>query len=159
MDLLEDFPVEWLVGCLGVRVELPAPISLPAPNQVVKSVPRTKRKNNVALPPIQSIISAHDFEVVASSALTPKAWAFYSSAATDLVTHTNNKRRVRDIMFRPRILRDVSAVNYRTKILGVETSAPFFMSPVAMANLAHPEGELAFRRAAAHEGILQCVGF
>ncbi|UZP34437.1 hypothetical protein NXS19_002253 [Fusarium pseudograminearum] len=60
-------------------------------------------------------------------------------------------------MIRPRILRNVSNVNFKTNILGLDSSAPFFIAPAAMARLAHPDGELALSRAAANEGIIQCI--
>ncbi|KAK8139822.1 hypothetical protein PG984_000945 [Apiospora sp. TS-2023a] len=108
-------------------------------------------------PPLFSLISAADFEKVASTALSPKTWAFYSSAATDLITHTQNKALLRRIMLQPRILRDVKHVDMKRSILGLSSSAPFFISPAAMARLAHPDGELALARAAASEGIIQCI--
>lgn len=108
-------------------------------------------------PPLESILGAADLEVVASRCLTPKTWAFYSSAATDLITLARNKELIRRVMIRPRVLRDVSEVNIKTSILGFDSSAPFFISPAAMAKLVHPEGEIALSRGAANEGIIQCV--
>lgn len=108
-------------------------------------------------PHLHQLISAADFQDVARHALTPKAWAFYSSAATDLVTHTQNKALTRRVMFRPRILRDVKSVSMKRKILGCDSSAPFFVSPAAMARLAHPDGECALARGCANEGIVQCI--
>ncbi|KAK8089641.1 hypothetical protein PG997_004602 [Apiospora hydei] len=105
-------------------------------------------------PPLFSLISAADFEKVASRALSPKTWAFYSSAATDLITHTQNKALLRGIMIQPRVLRDVKHVNMKRSILDLGSSAPFFISPAAMARLAHPDGELALATAAASEGII-----
>lgn len=118
---------------------------------MASSSPETKH------PPLFSLISAGDFEKVASTVLSPKTWAFYSSAATDLITHTQNKALLRRIMLQPRILRDVKHVDFKRSILGLRSSAPFFISPAAMARLAHPDGELALARAAAAEGIIQCV--
>ncbi|KAK7924757.1 FMN-dependent dehydrogenase-domain-containing protein [Apiospora marii] len=117
----------------------------------------TASSSETAQPPLFSLISAGDFEKVASTALSPKTWAFYSSAATDLITHTQNKALLRRIMLQPRILRDVKHVNFKRSILGLSSSAPFFISPAAMARLAHPDGELALARAAASEGIIQCI--
>ncbi|KAK8049000.1 cytochrome b2 [Apiospora phragmitis] len=82
-------------------------------------------------PPLFSLISAADFEKVASKILSPKTWAFYSSAATDLITHTQNKALLRRIMIQPQILRDVKHVNMKSSILGLSSSAPFFISPAA----------------------------
>ncbi|PTD05988.1 Cytochrome b2, mitochondrial [Fusarium culmorum] len=109
------------------------------------------------VPALDQILSANDFALAAQKALTPKAWAFYSSAATDLVTVTNNRELIRRVMLRPRILRNVSQVNIGRKILGLQSKAPFFMCPAAMATLAHPDGELGWSRAAASEGIFEIV--
>ncbi|EMR64703.1 putative cytochrome b2 protein [Eutypa lata UCREL1] len=45
----------------------------------------------------------------------------------------------------------------KRNILGFESSTPFFISPAAMAKLAHPDGEIALAKAAASEGIIQCI--
>lgn len=108
-------------------------------------------------PELYKLISLRDFEKVAQKTLTQKAWAFYSSAATDLLTHNANSNLYRRIMLRPRVMRDVAEVNTRRSILGIPSSAPFFVSPAAMARLAHPDGELALARGCASEGLIQCV--
>ena len=108
-------------------------------------------------PDLYKLISVQDFEDVAQNTLTKKAWAFYSSAATDLVTHLSNSEFYRKIMLRPRVMRNVADVKTRRSILGVPSSAPFFVSPAAMARLAHPDGELALARGCASEGLIQCV--
>jgi L-lactate dehydrogenase (cytochrome) len=109
------------------------------------------------IPPLQSLLSAADIEEVASRILTRKTWAFYSSAATDLVTHHQNKAFLRRIMLKPRVLRNVTDTDQTRSILGHKSSAPFFISPAAMARLVHKDGELALARAAGQEGIIQCV--
>lgn len=113
--------------------------------------------SDTSVPPLQSLLSAADIEQVASRTLTRKTWAFYSSAATDLVTHHQNKAFLRRIMIKPRVLRDVTETDLTRSILGHKTSAPFFISPAAMARLAHKDGELALAKAAGQEGIIQCV--
>ncbi|KAH6718790.1 FMN-dependent dehydrogenase-domain-containing protein, partial [Leptodontidium sp. MPI-SDFR-AT-0119] len=108
-------------------------------------------------PLLQSLISTHDFEDVARHLFTKKAFAFYSSAATDLVTHNLNSSYYRQILLRPRVLRNVKEVSIKRRILGCESSAPFFVSPAAMARLAHPDGEMALARGCAGEGIIQVI--
>jgi L-lactate dehydrogenase (cytochrome) len=103
------------------------------------------------------MINSHDFEQVAEKTLTKKAWAFYSSAATDLITKDGNKRLFDRIWFRPRLLRNIKDVDTRTRILGQDVKMPFFVSPAAMAKLAHPDGELALAKGANKFGIAQCV--
>ncbi|KAF7560260.1 hypothetical protein G7046_g3881 [Stylonectria norvegica] len=123
--------------------------------QKVPSSPTPESEEN--LPPLDEILSANDFALAAQKGLTPKAWAFYSSAATDLVTYSRNRELIRRVMLRPRVLRNVTHVRIDRNILGFNSKAPFFMSPAAMANLAHPDGELAWSRAVANEGIFQII--
>lgn len=168
-DILEDLPQDKFMGYLE-QASPDVPASAPSPTDQTLT-PSPSIPNHVLVPaqniaaeisdptppPLESIISAADFEGVASKALTPKTWAFYSSAATDLITHGKNKELVRRIMIRPRVLRNVSEIDMRTNILGFDSSAPFFISPAAMAKLVHPEGEVAMSRAVSNEGIIQCV--
>ncbi|OLN92079.1 Cytochrome b2, mitochondrial 2 [Colletotrichum chlorophyti] len=162
-DILEELPEEKFIGILkDATPDAPAAAQQPvvhdgrvvAPADIAQ---RPSQEETFSIPPLETIISAPDFEAVASKALTPKTWAFYSSAATDLITHKKNKELVRRIMIRPRILRNVLNVDFKTNILGFESSAPFFISPAAMAKLVHPDGELALSRGAASEGIIQCI--
>ncbi|GKZ93857.1 hypothetical protein AnigIFM63604_007463 [Aspergillus niger] len=104
-------------------------------------------------PPLSSILSTHDFEKAASKSLTPKTWAFYSSAATDTFTHESNRTMYDRIFLRPRILRNVTSVSTKTNILGCRMDLPLFMSPAAMATLVHPDGELALARGCARYGV------
>ncbi|MCJ1482076.1 hypothetical protein MMC06_002238 [Schaereria dolodes] len=92
-------------------------------------------------PLLQTLISIYDFEAVALATLSPKAWAFYSSAATDLVTIKVNESFVRRIWWRPRVLKSVSEVDTMVQIQGAQSQLPFYVSPAAMAKLAHKNGE------------------
>ncbi|KAE8364830.1 FMN-dependent dehydrogenase-domain-containing protein [Aspergillus caelatus] len=108
-------------------------------------------------PPLHTLINSHDFELVASKTASKKTWAFYSSAATDLITRDANKSCFDRIWFRPRVLKDVRSVDTKTKILGVDSSLPLFVSPAAMAKLIHPDGECAIARACGNKGIMQGI--
>lgn len=109
-------------------------------------------------PPLDTLINAHDFALVASKTASKKTWAFYSSAATDLLTHDANKSCFDRIWFRPRVLRNVRSVDSSSKILGIDSSLPLFVSPAAMAKLIHPDGECAMAKACESRGIMQGVG-
>ncbi|OJD29225.1 cytochrome b2 [Diplodia corticola] len=106
-------------------------------------------------PPLDSLINSYDFESVASRTLSQKTWAFYSSAATDEITRDANKSSFDRIWWRPRVLRDVSGVDTRSRILGNEVQLPLFVSPAAMARLVHPEGEKAIAAACGNKGVAQ----
>lgn len=168
-DIIEELPKDKFKGFLEQpSADIPAspvaetpsaqPAQPPPPSTTATSadIPAQPDHGN-AIPPIEAILAAPDLAEVAQRALTPKAWAFYSSAATDLVTHGKNKELVRRLMIRPRVLRNVKNVCFERNILGLKCKAPFFVSPTAMARLAHPDGELAVSRGAANEGIIQCV--
>ena len=117
-----------------------------------KSEPETWQK-----PPLKSLLSSYDFEKVAAQELSKKTWAFYSSAATDMLTRDANKSMMDRILLRPRVLRNVTRVDTRSKILGCQTGLPLFVSPAAMAKMVHPEGELAMARGCARYDVGQCV--
>ncbi|KAJ9646759.1 hypothetical protein H2204_000451 [Knufia peltigerae] len=116
------------------------------------SKPRQRSK-----PPLHSMIAVHDFEDVARDVYSEKTYAFYSSAATDLISHRDNQESFRKVMLRPRVLRNVRNVSIRRSILGCESSVPFFVSPTAMARLAHSDGELAIARGCGSQGIILTV--
>lgn len=148
----ENLSEESLMGVLDPNDQLDEQTSLEPTN-----LPVSDAAQSTGPPSIESLISVHDFEDIAQQVLTAKAYAFYSSAATDLVTQRANIQVWRDLLLRPRVLRDVSQVSIKRKILGCESDAPFFVSPAAMARLAHPEGELALARGCGQENIIQTI--
>ena len=108
-------------------------------------------------PPLHMLINAHDFELAAKATATPKTWAFYSSAATDLITRDANASIYSHIWFRPRTMCNVTSCSTKSSILGHPVSFPLMIAPAAMAKLIHPDGELAMARAAAAKGIIQVI--
>ncbi|KAF9887878.1 hypothetical protein FE257_009538 [Aspergillus nanangensis] len=79
-------------------------------------------------PALHTLINSHDFQEIASRTVSKKTWAFYSSAATDLITRDANKSCFDRIWFRPRVLRNVRSVDTKTNMLGVDCSFPLFIS-------------------------------
>ncbi|KAF4983735.1 hypothetical protein FZEAL_951 [Fusarium zealandicum] len=108
-------------------------------------------------PPLDTMISTLDFEEVASKTLAAKTWAFYSSAATDMITKRMNAACFDQIILRPRMLIDVTDVNTKQTILGCESGIPFYFSPAAMAKLVHPEGEKAVARGCRVNNVIQTI--
>src|SRR5215204_2061344 len=64
-----------------------------------------------------------------------------------------NVADLRRIAFRPRVLRDVSAVDPSTTLLGRELPIPLVLAPTGFTRIADPQGELAVARAAARAGV------
>ncbi|KAB8227944.1 cytochrome B2 [Aspergillus alliaceus] len=108
-------------------------------------------------PPLGTILSAQDFELVAQDTFSKKAWAFYSSAATDLVSINANRLLYHRIWFRPRLLRNVRDVSTKCTVQGVKCSLPVIVAPVALARLANPIGKKGIAKAAASRGIFHCI--
>ncbi len=53
----------------------------------------------------------------------------------------------------PRMLKDVSDRSLERTVLGTKLPAPVLLAPIGVQTVAHPEGELASARAAAHVGL------
>ncbi|WAO91430.1 Hypothetical protein NCS54_00890000 [Fusarium falciforme] len=108
-------------------------------------------------PSLDRIISTFDFEEVASKTLAARAWAYYSSAAADVITKRMNASCFDQIMLRPRLLIDVTKVSTEQIILGCRTGVPFYISPAAMAKLVHPDGEIAVARGCGENNVIQAI--
>jgi L-lactate dehydrogenase (cytochrome) len=92
-------------------------------------------------PPSHSLIhlNLNEIEVEATKRLSKKGWAYYYSAADDLHSKHLNNFVYRPILLRSRILIDCSRCDTSTTFLGHKLSVPIFVSPAAMARLAHPD--------------------
>ncbi|KAH8087799.1 FMN-dependent dehydrogenase-domain-containing protein [Cristinia sonorae] len=116
---------------------------------------RQERMN--ARPPLSEILNLHDFEAIAKTVMTDKAWAYYSSAADDEITLRENHAAYHRIWFRPRVMRNVTHLDWSTTILGQKSSMPVYITATALGKLGHPDGELNLTRAAAKHGVIQMI--
>ena len=106
---------------------------------------------------LSSIISVDDFEISAQKHLSPTGWAYYASGADDMYSIADCRRIFRLMKLRPRVLRDVSAVDTTVSILGHHSSLPVYISPTGLGKYAHPDAECALARAAGKDKIIQVV--
>ena len=129
------------------------------PATVSKAVTKAVRTRDVLTENthLSSIINLNDFEHVAKQSLSPNAWAYYSSGSDDEISKQMNRKAFQNISLRSRVLRNVEEINTSTMILGQKTSMPVFVSPAAMAKLAHPLGECAIASGVGKEGLIQVV--
>ncbi|KAJ3753581.1 FMN-dependent dehydrogenase-domain-containing protein [Lentinula raphanica] len=111
----------------------------------------------VAVPYSDSRRITRIYQAVAKVILSEKAWAYYSSASDDEITIRENRAAYQRVWFRPRILRDVTVVDWSTTILGQRSSLPVYISATALGKLGHPDGELNLTRAAAKHGVIQMI--
>ncbi|KAL5636762.1 hypothetical protein ACGC1H_000661 [Rhizoctonia solani] len=137
----------------------------PKGQEAKKDVVKPKRM------PLAQIINLYDFEENAKDNLSQKAWAYFSSGATDMLSVDLNQKAYRQVLFRPRGMIDVGIpptnpqlqqdgtwnTMTSTKMLGVPVSLPLMICPTGMARLSHPSGERSFAAAAGQTGILQVI--
>lgn len=61
------------------------------------------------------------------------------------------------IWFRPRILQDVTTIDFSTTMLGTKVDMPFYVTATALGKLGHPEGETVLTRAAHKHNVIQMI--
>ncbi|KAF2092878.1 hypothetical protein NA57DRAFT_81810 [Rhizodiscina lignyota] len=106
---------------------------------------------------LSSLLNIEDIEAAATPRLRKKAWAYYYSAGDDLMSKQLNNTVYRQILLRPRIFVDCTNCDTSTTFLGHKVNLPIYVSPAAMARLAHPAGENGIAKAAAKYGALQVI--
>ncbi|OQN96545.1 hypothetical protein B0A48_17119 [Cryoendolithus antarcticus] len=108
-------------------------------------------------PPLDAIINLDDFEKAFAATGSKKANAYIEGASNDLLTLQANKTHWQRLIFRPRVMRNVSVVNTSSTLLGVKVKMPVWICPMGIAKTAGPEGEAALAKGAASSGIVHCV--
>lgn len=106
---------------------------------------------------LENITNVTEFEPIAREKLPKMVYDYYASGAEDQWTLQENRNAFSRILFRPRILIDVSKIDTTTTILGYNISMPIMVAPTAMQKMAHPEGELATARATAAAGTIMTL--
>jgi len=124
---------------------------------VITDAEKARQARVASRPPLSEILNLHDFEAIARQVMAEKAWAYYSSAADDEITNRENHAAYHRIWFRPRVLRDVTKVDWSTTILGHKSSMPVYITATALGKLGHPDGELNLTRAAGKYDVIQMI--
>ncbi|KAI8291177.1 Lactose permease [Colletotrichum sp. SAR 10_98] len=110
-----------------------------------------------AVPPVSQILSISEMEHYAMKKLSPKAISYYASGTDDEVTKVGNGTIFRSILLRPRVFVDCTRCSLSTTILGNKVGMPIYVSPAAMAKLAHPVGEAGIAAACSKFQALQII--
>ncbi|THG06712.1 hypothetical protein TEA_029495 [Camellia sinensis var. sinensis] len=103
---------------------------------------------------MDQITNVVEYEAIAKEKLPKVIYDYYASGAEDQWTLQENRNAFSRILFRPRILIDVSKIDMTTTVLGFKISMPIMIAPTAMQKMAHPEGEVATARAASAAGTI-----
>ncbi|KMZ57775.1 L-lactate dehydrogenase (cytochrome) [Zostera marina] len=103
------------------------------------------------------ITNISEYEAIAKKKLPKMIFDYYASGAEDQWTLQENRNAFSRILFRQRILIDVSKIDISTTVLGFKISMPIMIAPTAMQKMAHPDGECATARAASSSGTIMTL--
>lgn len=106
---------------------------------------------------METIHNLNDMETLATAQLDRRTWRFNYAAAGDLISKHLDQEVYRSILLRPRILASVKECDLTTTIIGNAVRLPLFVSPMAMARLAHPAGEAGISTACAGLGAMHII--
>jgi len=98
--------------------------------------------------------SVEDLRLVARRKLPAPLFHYMDGGSDDEVSLRRNSSAFDDYAFLPRTLRDVSAIDTSTTLLGKRIGIPFILSPTGMSRLFHHSAEPAVARAAARAGTI-----
>ncbi|XP_067311025.1 hydroxyacid oxidase 1 [Pseudorasbora parva] len=94
-----------------------------------------------------TLVCVSDYELQAQRILPKSVFDYYFSGADEQETLRDNVAAFARWRLYPRVLRDVSAVDMSTTVLGQRVSMPICVAATAMQRMAHPDGETATARA------------
>lgn len=136
-DATEDFDPIHPSGTLESHLPQDAKLGSIDPDTLPKDV-SSKEEEQIESgpPPLESLLNLDEIEKAATRQLSRKAWAYYFSAADDLISKRLNSEAYRSILLRPRIFIDCEKCDLSTSIIGCKVGIPIFVSPAAMARLA-----------------------
>ena len=100
------------------------------------------------------IVTIEDLRRIARRRLPRAVFDFVEGGAGDERTVARNRAAFDRLLFRPRVLVDVSKREQATVVLGERVATPILVSPTGMAGLCWPKGEAAAARAAQEAGTI-----
>ncbi|KAI5954253.1 hypothetical protein KGF54_002028 [Candida jiufengensis] len=124
----------------------------PNPPEEIQRLKNVRNK-----PDLGQIYNLNDFEYVARNTMEKTAWGYYSSGCEDEITMRENHDAYHRIFFEPRVMVDVTNIDFSTTMLGTTTSVPFYITATALGRLGHPDGEKVLTRAGAKEDVIQMI--
>jgi 4-hydroxymandelate oxidase len=92
------------------------------------------------------------FEPLARRRLSRMAYDYVRSGGGDEITMRENRLAFERLRLAPNVLQDVSQLDTRISLFGVELNHPILLAPIAYHRLYHPEGELGTARGASAAG-------
>jgi 4-hydroxymandelate oxidase len=104
-------------------------------------------------PRLGSVVDLAGFEPIARERMAPAAYDYVAGGAGGEEALAENLAAWRRYRLRPRVLVDVESIDLSSSFLGVSSSMPVAIPPMAIHGLADPGAEVAVAAAAAAAGI------
>ncbi len=98
-----------------------------------------------------------EIKKAAKHILPPGPWGFAAGGAETETTLRRNRRALRQLAIRQRVLVDVREIDLRTTFLGLDLPMPVAVAPMGGLVLFHPEGDCEMVRGAGRSGTLAVV--
>jgi glycolate oxidase len=95
----------------------------------------------------------HEFVRAARNAIPNNYWDYLTGAAETETTLKRNRLALDSLGFRPRVLRDVSAIDATSTLFGKKTRLPVVLAPIGSIENLNPGGTAAVAKAAASFGV------
>jgi 4-hydroxymandelate oxidase len=106
---------------------------------------------------LDEMLNLFDFEKAASNHMSHMAYEFVASGAADEYTVRWNREALDKLKLQTKVLNDVSKLDTRISLFGLDLPYPILIAPTAFHKIMHPEGELATARGAGAASALYCV--
>jgi L-lactate dehydrogenase (cytochrome) len=115
------------------------------------------RPRELVLSPVQRrlarAVTVPDLREVARRTVPRAVFDYTDGAAGAEISYRRSREAFERVEFCPRVLRDVSAVDPSTTLLGGRSALPLVLAPTGFTRLMHTEGEPAVARVAERAGI------
>ena len=111
------------------------------------------RERDPDLRRLRTAANLDDLRAIARRRLPGGVFDYVDGGAEDEITYRRNQTDLARWEFVPSVLRDVTAVDTSTTLLGRPAPLPLVLAPTGFTRIVHPPGELAAARAAARKNI------
>lgn len=105
----------------------------------------------------EHFVTLPEIERAAKNILQPEVWDFGKGGAETETTLRRNRRALRRLAIRQRVLVDVRHIDLSTTFAGMSLPMPVAVAPIGSLALFHPEGDLEMARGAGLSGNLSVV--
>lgn len=103
--------------------------------------------------PLAMCVRAIDFKAEAKKVMSRRTWIYVTSSANTGQSLRDNVDSWSQVVFRPRVMRNVANASTWASLLGQPTTVPFFIPPMGTMGMSHPGAEPEMYRGAANKGV------